>query len=155
MGYWRRFFLGPKTDRSVCLLLMLTALLHGSEIGTVQHAVELNNLAQTRRSEGRDQEALRMFREALRILDSIPDAPAIERAAVMNNLGVALGESGRFSEGQRLLERSLEMKVRLFGVEHEQVRFTRENIAKLRASVGSRKRGVGQVVDAMELRRVH
>lgn len=120
------------------------------QLDPAAHAVTLNNLAEVRRLLNQPREAIRLFRQALRILDDSGTAIAFDRAVIANNLGVALGEQGRFTEGAQYLEAALDLKRQLFPPAHAQLSLTQSNLEKLRKSARKPSLTVRHSIDAME-----
>lgn len=118
-----------------------------------EYAVTLNNLAETKRMAGELQEAVRIYRESAAILDTCTPGCFQDRAVVHNNLGVALGEWGRFTEGLRHLQTSLECKKQMFAAGHEQIAVTEQNVKELLKAAASAKGRIRPTVDALEFRK--
>lgn len=129
------------------------ALAHRRQGPPREHALALNNLAEVMREAG-DANCVRVFRDALRLLESDTAANDLEHAVLLQNLGVALAEAGRFREAVDLLRQSLGLKRRLFGWGHPQVVVTELNLAGIERSVQASRRNRGNVretVDVLEL----
>jgi tetratricopeptide (TPR) repeat protein len=122
-------------------------------VQNADYAVTLNNLAETKRLAGDLQEAVRIYRASAAILDTCTPGCSQDRAVVHNNFGVALGESGRFTEGLRHLQTSLECKKHMFLAGHEQIVVTERNIQELLEAAGSANSRIRPTVDALEFRK--
>lgn len=101
------------------------------EAETADYAITLSNLAETRCQLQQPEIAVPLLRRALRILDSMPQPPQRDMAAVLNNFGVAKGRLGYYTAGARMLTQSLRLKQSLYGLVHPEVRLTEANLAAL------------------------
>lgn len=111
------------------------------------HAIALNNLAGVVRLQGEPRAALRLYRQALVILDA--GEPGFDMAVVTNNLAVTLGDLRRFREAADYFERSLALKRRLVGAAHPQVEWTERSYREMMRDVAGN--GSADTVDVLEL----
>ncbi len=120
--------------------------------GSAPEALAINNAGEVHRLRGESAQSIRFFRRALALLESRLSPPKSDLAAVLNNLGVALGEQGRFTEAFRHLERALALKRRLYAEDHREVELTKSNLHSLLQDV-EREYPLRPTVDIMQLRR--
>ncbi len=87
-----------------------TIEIHGADHPRVADVLE--GLANVRSSQGEQDEALRLSREALALIERVHGKDSLEVAKVLNNLAIMLDESGRFGEAVEVLERARAIFVR-------------------------------------------
>ena len=97
-----------------------------------EHRVtSLNNLASLYYDSGRDEEAIPIYREVLRIRERTLGPVHPEVAVSLNNLASAYVATGRYSDAEALYLRSLEIRQEALGPNHPRVANAYNNLASL------------------------
>ncbi|HSP80863.1 MAG TPA: tetratricopeptide repeat-containing protein kinase family protein, partial [Myxococcaceae bacterium] len=96
----------------------------------------LNNQAVVLSMQGRAEEALRKYKQALGLREKVhgPVHPMV--ASVLNNLGNALEERGRYEEARRVHERALSIREEVLGPSHPDLAYTLGNLGNTLVSLG-------------------
>lgn len=124
--------------RAEAVLVRALELQHrvlGSRHGALEDT--LLSLADSLREQGRYEEAMERYREAVELdafLHGSEDHQ--DRATLFNNLAVTLGLAGETAEARELFGRTLEIRRRLLGEAHPHVAQTQYSLAVLLAEVG-------------------
>lgn len=87
-------------------------------------------------------EGEKWYREAIRIAESLTDAPTREKAYAIGLFGSFLVSLGRLDEAGPYLEEALSMRITLFGPSHEDVVFARNAIGRAHMLAGDAERAV-------------
>lgn len=121
-----------------------------SRSAPVDYAMTLNNLAEALSHARKTGRAAYILRQALNLIQDLPQPPQSELAAVLNNFGVIKGYQGYYTSGARILERSLTVKRAIYGPSHPETQLTESNLASLKRDAANHKGPSALRVDAME-----
>jgi Tfp pilus assembly protein PilF len=91
----------------------------------------LNELGELARRDGRFDEAEKLYRRTLQILEEIYEGDHPTVASCMNNLGLTLGAVNQSDQAWELFSRAVAMDVRIFGPEDPKVSNRLNNMAWL------------------------
>jgi tetratricopeptide (TPR) repeat protein len=101
------------------------------DIGDEDRVISLNNLASLYYDSGRDDEAIPLYREVLRIRERTLGPQHPEVAVSLNNLASAYLATGRHADAEALYLRSLEIRQEALGADHPRVANAYNNLASL------------------------
>lgn len=100
-------------------------------------AATLGQLGRVRFGQGRDAEAVELYRESIAIDDAIYGPNALASAATRNNLAIALQRLGRPAESLAILRELLALRTREQGEDHPNTLTVEANCANLSLAVAS------------------
>lgn len=87
-------------------------------------------------AQGRAAEADQLFKEALELSDK---SSAVDRAATLNQMGVAMVKQRRFSEADRLLQQAVDIRMKELGAENAVTLQSLSNLALVKHRLGDEK----------------
>ncbi len=117
----------------------------------VEESVTLNSLALIAKSRDRFDDAERLYRESIRLRESVDPRPNPDTAASLSNLGKVLIELGRLREAREVLARSIAMHNDLFGEDNYVVAFPTMGLAQAERQLGNHDASLGLIDRALGL----
>jgi tetratricopeptide (TPR) repeat protein len=105
-------------------------------------AKALESIGMILNEQGEYDEALKLYRKALKIRRHVEEGHQVV-AASLCNIGLALGDQGKHDESVEMYEEALGVYTRALGVDHER-------IAHVHGSIAVAKRETGDVAGALE-----
>lgn len=96
-----------------------------------QHTFLLSLKAARQRTIGRSADAAKTYREAIAISQELHGSSHADSAVLVNNLGIALMESGDFAGAEKAMLQALEIREKLFGANHPEVAHSLSNLGVL------------------------
>lgn len=118
-----------------------------------QVAVSLNNLGESLRALGRNEEARQRFEQALAITARTLGADHPNAGAIYNNLATVLESESRYEEARAMYLRSLEIDEATFGPEHSRVAVSLLNLGSLDDSLGKPEASIEAYERALRIQR--
>ena len=103
--------------------------------GTEDHAMALNNLAISYKTQGNFAQAERMYKEALSIRRRMLGNNYPDTAMSLNNLANLYRDQSRYADAEPLYKDAVEIMARVFGAEHPNTKTVRGNYEKLLAKM--------------------
>jgi non-specific serine/threonine protein kinase/serine/threonine-protein kinase len=129
----------------------LASSIYGADSVTAMRA--LVELAQLRRLEGRHEEALAMFEQALAAEEARPSPDPDELTTARSNIAVVLFDLGRFDEAVSMMEQVLAARTARQGADHPDTLSTQNNLAMALMNRGRLDESAAMLEQAVEGRR--
>lgn len=115
------------------------------------YARALTNLGEVYRKQGRDEEALSRFSEALEIQEEkLGDHPKV--AVTLNNMGLIYAKLSRFQEAEEFLTKSIEIHKKSRGGENLEVGIVMANLANVYGDQGDLERAEAMLRESYRIR---
>jgi tetratricopeptide (TPR) repeat protein len=127
----------------------VSAIIYGVE--SAGHAADLNNLANIYQSEGRYDEAVEKFEEALRIDEKTIGKEHPDYASRLNNLANVYRSQGRDDEAIEKYEKALQIAEKTIGREHPSYATYLNNLANVYKSQGRNDEAIEKYEEALRI----
>ncbi len=127
------------------------ALARGPGIEPLREAFVLNNLGIVRNGQGKYDESIAYYRDALAIREQIQEADHPAIAAVVSNIGVVLMSQGKYDEALQHHRRALAIQERTLGPEHPDVAISLNSIGNVFQGQGEYDRALIELRRALAL----
>lgn len=132
-----RYLEGGKTESAkISVAKQKLEQIHGSLRGKAPHVKVLADLADAYRREGRWDQAMTTYRQAILITEEKYGVDFAPLAPLLNNLAHLCFELGRNEEAEKLWERAIKIVEESYGVDDRNLGFFLTNLAALRNHLG-------------------
>lgn len=112
--------------------------------------VLLNNIADSKRKEGDEKEAAKLFSYAMALLSKHGASP-INEAALLSNFGILLVSEGKYEDAIKLQKRALELDIKTGNPAH--IAFSHHNLGFALVSSGDIDAGLHHLHEAISIRK--
>jgi tetratricopeptide (TPR) repeat protein/tRNA A-37 threonylcarbamoyl transferase component Bud32 len=129
----------PDVGKAWATIDALIAITHAGDPFGLREASRLNNLAAIHWGAGENEDAARLYQQALEMRERAlgPDHPEV--ASALQNLGAARRALGKYEEAQALYQRALAIYEQTLGPKHPKLASLLSNLGNAQAVMGHKK----------------
>ncbi len=145
----RMFFITSKYSAAESLRKQLLEYVKGKD--QQEYARQLNNLASVYRSQGKYDEAIKLFLEAIEIDKKTIGIEHPEYAEYLNNLAGVYQSQGKYDEAIKLYLEAIEIARKTIGIEHPYYAIHLNNLAMVYYTQGKYDEAIKLYLEAIEI----